>query len=95
MVTVIHDLDESPSIGWEIKEIVDDLPNPDSYVLSLQFDYRENNTLFYLDKVEEIYFSADMLNIRQKNKSHAFFDYKHILEYCIINAEDVLDLGEM
>ena len=67
--------------------------NVENYVLSLQLDYRDNNTLFYFKKVTKLNFAKEWLEIVQSNNSHAFFDYKHILEYCVINAEDVIDLG--
>ena len=39
---------DSPSIGEEIKEIIEGLSEIENYVLSLQLDYKDTNTLFYL-----------------------------------------------
>ena len=83
----------APKIAHKIKDNIEALNNVENYVLSLQLDYRDNNTLFYFKKVTKLNFAKEWLEIVQSNNSHAFFDYKHILEYCVINAEDVLDLG--
>jgi hypothetical protein len=83
----------APNITNKIKTEIEKLTHPENYALSLQLDYRDNHTIFYLKKVEEIIFSKDWLEIKQKNNSHAFFDYNCILEYSVINAEDVIDLG--
>lgn len=83
----------APKIAQKIKDNIEALNNVENYVLSLQLDYRDNNTLFYFKKVTKLNFAKEWLEIVQSNNSHAFFDYKHILEYCVINAEDVLDLG--
>lgn len=83
----------APKIAHKIKDNIEALNNVENYVLSLQLDYRDNNTLFYFKKVTKLNFAKEWLEIVQSNNSHAFFDYKHILEYCVINAEDVKDLG--
>ena len=83
----------APKIAHKIKDNIEALNNVENYVLSLQLDYRDNNTLFYVKKVTKLNFAKEWLEIVQSNNSHAFFDYKHILEYCVINAEDVIDLG--
>lgn len=80
-------------IANKIKDSIEKIDNPENYVLSLQLNYRENNTIFYLKNVTNITFGKEWLEIQQENNSHAFFDYKHILEYCVINAKDVIDLG--
>ena len=85
-------LPNAPKIGFKIKEIIESITDINNYVLSLQFDYRDHNTLFYFDKVTDITFSKELLSIKQKNNSTAFFNYRNILEYCVINASDVLDL---
>ena len=79
----------APKIAHKIKDNIEALNNVENYVLSLQLDYRDNNTLFYFKKVTKLNFAKEWLEIVQSNNSHAFFD----LEYCVINAEDVLDLG--
>lgn len=94
MITVQHDLFNAPNIGKQLKNIIENLDNPDDYVLSLQLDYRENNTLFYLEKVSIIEFQETMLKITERNNSVAFFDYNNILEYCIINASEIITVEE-
>lgn len=84
---------DAPHIANKIKDSIEKIDTPENYVLSLQLNYRENNTIFYLKNVTNITFEKEWLEIQQENNSHAFFDYKHILEYCVINAEDVIDLG--
>lgn len=83
----------APKIAQKIKDNIESLKNVENYVLSLQLDYRDNNTIFYFKNVCKLNFAKEWLEIVQSNNSHAFFDYKYILEYCVINAEDVLDLG--
>lgn len=87
----INSDNNSPPIGEKIKKAIENLTHPDKFVLSLQLDYHDHNTLFYLNKVNQITFNQELLEIEQK-ESVAFFSYEHILEYCVINAEDVLDL---
>ena len=94
MVKVKCDPFDVPKIGKELEKIISDLNKPDDYCLSLQLDYRDNNTLFFLDKVSQIEFKKDMLKIKQKNNSTAFLSYHNILEYCVINASEVINLGE-
>ena len=81
------------SIGYQIKEKLEGITELENYVLSLQLDYRENNTLFYLEKINEIIFEKDMLIINQKNNTTVYLFYDFILEYCIIKSEDIIDLG--
>lgn len=95
MITIQCDLFDAPPISGQLKEIIEKLENPDDYVLSLQLDYRDDNTLFYLSKVSVIEFQDTLLKITQRNNSVAFFDYENILEYCVINASEVLNLGEL
>lgn len=95
MIKITTSVFDAPSIANKIKESIEKLENYDNYVLSLQLNYRDNNTIFYLKKVTHIHFEKEWLEIKQENNSHAFFDYKHILEYCVINAEDIIDLGDI
>lgn len=91
---IIIENEFAPIIARELKSVIEGLDNPEDYVLSLQFDYRDNNTLFYFEKVEVIEFKDMLFKISQKNGSVAFFEYGNILEYCVINAKDVLNMGE-
>lgn len=84
---------DAPPIGEEIKNIIEGLSDVNNFVLSLQLDYRDNNTIFYLNRVQLIEFKTDMLHISQEEKSHVYISYGNIVEYAVINAEDVLDLG--
>lgn len=93
MIEVITTAGSSPAIATELKKIINNLDHSKEYVLSLQLDYREHNTIFYINKLEQIDFQKNMLKISQVNGSHIFIDYKNILEYCVINADDVLELS--
>ena len=86
---------KAPDIVHEIKKIIKELEHPEDYCLTLQLDYRDHNTIFYLNDVTAITFARDWLKIKQKNNSRALFNYTMILEYCVINAEEVMnqDLG--
>lgn len=88
MVEIITTID-SPSIGERIEAKIKKLNNPDDYVLALQLDYRDNHTLFYLHKLKSINFDKNFLEINQKNNGQVLLDYNYILEYCIINAEEL------
>ena len=79
----------APSIGEKIKEKIRNIENPDDYILSVQLDYRDNHTLFYLHNIKSINFNNDFLEINQKNNGQVLLDYNCILEYCIINAEEL------
>ena len=93
MIEIIRNLFEAPKVAEKIEKVVNELDKPDDYALSLQLSYRDNNTIFYLDKVESINFSKDYLMIKQKNNTHSFFYYENILEYGVINTEDIINLG--
>lgn len=84
---------KAPQIAHKIQEKIKKLTNTENHVLSLQLDYRDNNTIFYLKKITHLNFGKEWLEIVQSNNSHAFLDYKHILEYCVINTDDIIDLG--
>ena len=83
---------DSPTVGDEIKNVIDELSNKDSYVLSLQLDYRDANSIFNLDQLDKINFTDDLMEIIYKNNTHVFFKIENILEYSIINKEDVIEL---
>lgn len=85
--------DFAPVIAKELEKVINGLDNPEDYVLSLQFDYRDSNTLFYLEKVDVIVFNDLLIKIIQTNGSVAFFEYENIVEYCVINAKDVINIG--
>lgn len=80
---------EAPKIAIDIKNIIDNLQDYTNYVLFLQLDYRENSTLFFLNKVESIYFNEYMLEVKLINGSVLFFEHEYILEYSVINMDDV------
>ena len=71
----------APKIAQKIKDNIESLKNVENYVLSLQLDYRDNNTIFYFKNVCKLNFEKEWLEIVQSNNSHAFFDYNYILEY--------------
>ena len=68
------------------------MENPKDYVLSLQLDYRDANSIFNLDQLDKINFTDDLMEIIYKNNTHVFFKIENILEYSIINKEDVIEL---
>ena len=84
----------APNIAYKIKEVIEDLTCPENYALSLQLDYKDVNTIFYLKNVYGLNFQNEWVEIVQLDNSHAFFEYKHILEYCVLNSDDALDLEE-
>ncbi|WP_296882155.1 hypothetical protein [uncultured Methanobrevibacter sp.] len=86
--------ERAPLIINNVKEVLDKIKDKiNDFALSFQLNYHEANTIFYLRKVDEIYFDEYWIKISQSNGTVAFFNYDFILEYCIINADDVIDLG--
>lgn len=92
MIDIKVDFLNSSDIGEELKKIITNLENPKDYVLSLQLDYRDANSIFNLDQLAKINFTDDLMEIIYKNNTHVFFKIENILEYSIINKEDVIEL---
>lgn len=92
MIDIKVDFLNSSDIGEKLKEIITNLENPKNYVLSLQLDYRDANSIFNLDQLDKIYFIDDLMEIIYKNNTHVFFKIENILEYSIINKEDVIEM---
>ena len=92
MVDIKVDFLNSSDIGEELKKIITNLENPKDYVLSLQLDYRDANSIFNLDQLDKINFTDDLMEIIYKKNTHVFFKIENILEYSIINKEDVIEL---
>lgn len=92
MIDIKVDFLNSSDIGEKLKEIITKLENPKDYVLSLQLDYRDANSIFNLDQLDKIYFIDDLMEIIYKNNTHVFFKIENILEYSIINKEDVIEM---
>ena len=84
--------DRAPLISQDIKDIILSLEDINNFVLSLQLDYHDCNTIFYLDKVDTIRFRDDLLHISQNDKSNIFLSYENILEYSIINTEELISV---
>lgn len=94
MVQIQCDLSHAPLIGLELSDTIDKLTNPEDYVLSMQLDYREENTIFYLNTVSLIEFGPEMLKITLRNGSVLFYYYENILEYYIINSKSIKGGGK-
>lgn len=92
---IITEHTHSPSISSKIKETINNIENPDEFILVLQLAYRDNNTMFHLEHTESINFDKDCLEIHAKNGSTCFYDYNEILEYNIIRTNDVSKFQEM
>ena len=92
MIVKLHP--NAPDITLTLEERLNSIENIDDCILSVQLDYREANTLFYLHKVDTIYFNEHFIEIKQKNNSLCYLDYNMILEYCIINADDLIEVEE-
>ena len=80
MVDIKVDFLNSSDIGEELKKIITNLENPKDYVLSLQLDYRDANSIFNLDQLDKINFTDDLMEIIYKNNTHVFFKIENILE---------------
>ena len=91
MITVTNNLN-APYIGVHIEETITNVKNPDDYIFAIQLNYRENHTIYHLDKIESIHFEKNFLKIQHTNGSCNYYDYEEISEYHIINADDITDL---
>lgn len=85
----------APPIADKLKEDIENILNTDDVALGIQLSYHEHHDLFYLKKISLIYFNMDYLEIRHKNNTVCYLDYNEILEYCILNAEDLLEREEI
>ena len=84
---------EAPDIALKLEERLNNIENIEDCVLVIQLSYREANTLFYLEKIDYINFEEYFIEIVQMNNNVCFLDYTQILEYAILNADDLMDLG--
>lgn len=89
MLKVIVD-DRAPLIGGDIKDVILSLKDINNFALCLQLDYHNHNTIFYLKNIAEIVFREDVLQIIEWNHSFIFLNYENILEYSVINAEEIV-----
>ena len=86
--------DNAPDITLSLKESLELLDDPNKFMLTLQLDYRENNTNIHLDKVDCLNFDEYWLSITLKNHSKTYYNYINILEYSIVNASEINNKGE-
>lgn len=79
----------APEITLTLKEELELLDQPNDFLLSLQLNYREENTLIYLNKINSINFEEYWLTVTLKNNSKMFFNYNNVLEYSIVNIKEL------
>ena len=79
----------APEITLTLKKELELLDKPNDFLLCLQLNYREENTLIYLNKINCINFEEYWLTVTLKNNSTMFFNYNHVLEYSIVNATEL------
>ena len=82
----------APYIGEHIKESIDNVDNTDEYIFAIQLNYRDNHTVYHLDRISSISFEANFLKIEHTNGSCNYYDYDEISEYHVINGDDITDL---
>ena len=79
----------APEITLSLKESLELLDNPDDFIFNLQLNYRENNTVIYLNKTKCLNFEEYWITVTLKNNSKMYFNYDNILEYSIVNATEL------
>lgn len=84
----------APEISLKIKESLETLLDEvENFIMIVQLDYRDNNTNFYLNKIQCINFDEYWMEITYKNNSKMFLNYVNILEYSIVNGEELKKEG--
>ena len=84
----------APEISLKIKESLETLLDEvENCIMVVQLDYRDNNTNFYLNKIQCINFDEYWMEITYKNNSKMFLNYVNILEYSIVNGEELKKEG--
>jgi hypothetical protein len=91
-LTTITNHFKAPILALNIKDNVESIDNIKDYIFAIQLNYRENHTIYHLKNISEINFEENFIEIRHKNGSCNYYDYKDISEYHIINADDLSDL---
>jgi len=95
LITVTNNIN-APLIASYIEESISKIDNTDNYAFAIQLSYRENHTIYYLDKINSINFERNFLRIEHNNGSCNYYDYDEINEYHVINSNDLADLwGEV
>lgn len=63
----------------------------ESTSLVIQLTYRENHSIFYLNRLSKLIFDEFFIEIEQENGSVSYLNYEEILEYNIININDLIE----
>lgn len=91
MIKVNNDIN-APCIGTHIQESIEKINNNHDYIFAIQLTYRDNHTIYYLNKINKITFERDFLKLEHNNGSCNYYNYEDITEYHVINADDITDL---
>ena len=82
--------EQAPKIAETISKRLHRIKNKENCSLGLQLSYRENSTIFDLNKVQLINFDDYYIEIQQINNSSCYLNYVEILEYFIMPTEDII-----
>ena len=92
----IHTHYNAPLLALNIKDHLTGLTtntnNIRDYLFAIQLNYRENHTIYHLNKISAINFEENFIEIKHLNGSTNYYNYNDISEYHIINADDLTDL---
>ena len=88
MTEIIYDIN-APRISADIKESIENVT--DGY-FAVQLTYRENHTLYPLDRIRSIRFDRSFLKIEHCNGTCNWYCYEQISEYHVISADEMADM---
>lgn len=91
MIIELHP--RAPEITLNISKKLENIQNTEECAFLVKLSYYDNNTLFYLNRIDTINFDEYYIEIRQKNNSVCYLNYDLIQEYSIIPTEDIIDEG--
>lgn len=79
----------APEVALNIEETVTNIKDIEDYALTLQLVYREAHSIFYFKDLSYINFDEYYMEVKYMNNTALYLNYENILEYCIVNAEDL------
>lgn len=89
---IIHTHFKAPLLALNIKDSIDTIEKPEDYIFVIQLNYRENHTIYHLNKISAINFEENFIEIKHLNGSTNYYNYNDISEYHILNVDDLSDL---
>lgn len=93
-MTKINTHYKAPLLSLNIQDTINNITKTHDYLFVIQLNHRENHTSYPLDKIREINFEENFIEIKHNNGTNNYYNYKDITEYHIINNDDLNRLKE-